>query len=95
VSHALLASRALNRRHCLRRANSVIRTLTIRAATTVICPSGDHQFDHYILNPEPAALENLLYPVLTDTQTSNRQDLLAVFHTGVPGLNTLARSPVP
>ena len=38
-----------------------------------------------ILNPEPAALENLLYPVLTDTQTTNRQDLLAVFHTGIPG----------
>ena len=55
-------------------------------------PSGDSQFDSYILRPEPAALENLLYPILTDTQTMNRQDILAVFHTGVPGLNTLART---
>jgi hypothetical protein len=55
-------------------------------------PSGDSQFDSYILSPEPAGLENLLYPVLTDTQTTNRVDLLAVFHTGVPGLNTLART---
>lgn len=53
-------------------------------------PSSDSQFDHYILNPEPARLENLLYPVLTDTQTTNRQDMLAVFHTGIPGLNQLA-----
>jgi hypothetical protein len=52
-------------------------------------PSDDAEFDPYILQPEPAALENLLYPALTDTETSNRQDLLAVFHTGVPGLNTL------
>jgi len=53
-------------------------------------PSDDSEFDKYILHPEPAGLENILYPVLTDTQTMNRQDLLAVFHTGVPGLNTLA-----
>ena len=52
-------------------------------------PKSDSRFDEYILHPEPAGLENLLYPVLTDTQTSNRQDLLAVFHTGIPGLNQL------
>ena len=55
-------------------------------------PSDDSQFDTYILNPEPAALENLLYPVITDTQTINRVDLLAVFHFGVPGLNTLPQT---
>ncbi len=52
-------------------------------------PSDDSQFDHYILAPEPARLENRFYPVLTDTQTVNRQDMLAVFHTGIPGLNQL------
>src|SRR4051812_45643218 len=52
-------------------------------------PRDDHEFDDYILNPEPAVLENLLYPVLTDTQTTNRRDLLAVFHTGIPGFNAL------
>jgi hypothetical protein len=52
-------------------------------------PSEDSQFDHYILNPEPAVLENLLYPVLETIETTNRQDLLAVFHTGIPGVNQL------
>jgi hypothetical protein len=52
-------------------------------------PQNDAQFDNYILNPEPARLENYLYPVLTDTETTNRQDLLAVFHTGIPGFNAL------
>jgi hypothetical protein len=55
-------------------------------------PQNDAQFDEYILNPEPAGLENLLYPVLTDTQTTNRQDLLAVFHTGIPGFNALPQT---
>jgi hypothetical protein len=55
-------------------------------------PSEDSDFDTYLLNPELAGLENVLYPVLQDTETANRQDLLAVFHTGVPGLNTLPQT---
>ena len=37
--------------------------------------------------PELAGLVNLLYPVLPDTQTMGRDDLVAVLLTGVPGLN--------
>jgi hypothetical protein len=50
-------------------------------------PSRDSQFAGRYLTPELAALENLLYPVLTDTETANRKDLAAVLLTGVPGLN--------
>ncbi len=50
-------------------------------------PADEEQFlDHY-LNPELAGLVNFLYPVLPDTPTTNRQDLVAVLLTGVPGLN--------
>ena len=55
-------------------------------------PSGDSQFDSFLLNPELAGLENYLYPILQDTETTNRQDILAIFHTGVPGLNTLPQT---
>jgi hypothetical protein len=50
-------------------------------------PSADAQFAGRYLAPELGALENLLYPVLTDTETTNRKDLAAVLLTGVPGLN--------
>ena len=53
-------------------------------------PSNNSRFDTYVLNPQIAGLENALYPALTDTQTANRRDsILAVFHTGIPGLNQL------
>ena len=50
-------------------------------------PNEDAQFLDRYTSPELAALVNLLYPVLPDTPTSNRQDLVAVLLTGVPGLN--------
>ncbi len=50
-------------------------------------PKDDQQFAGRYLAPELAGLENLLYPVLTDTETTNRKDLAAVLLTGVPGLN--------
>src|SRR5262249_51412251 len=69
--------------------NEVLINLRDKDRWNATDPSEDSQFDHYILNPEPAVLENLLYPVLADTDTTNRQDLLAVFHTGIPGVNQL------
>ena len=71
--------------------NEVLIALRDKDRWNATDPSADSQFDHYILNPEPAVLENLLYPVLADTETTNRVDLLAVFHTGIPGLNQLPR----
>jgi hypothetical protein len=50
-------------------------------------PADDSQFvDHY-LNPELAGLIHVLYPTLPAPPTTNRQDLVAVLLTGVPGLN--------
>jgi hypothetical protein len=50
-------------------------------------PRNDSQFLEYYTDPEPTVLENLLYPVLDDATTTNRQDLVAILLTGVPGLN--------
>ena len=46
-------------------------------------PRNDSQFLDSYRSPELASLVNLLYPVLPDTQTANRDDLVAVLLTGV------------
>jgi hypothetical protein len=48
--------------------------------------------NHY-LNPEVTSLENGLYAVLDDANTSNRTDLKAILLTGVPGLNFTGNKP--
>jgi hypothetical protein len=50
-------------------------------------PADDSQFLDRYRSPELAGLINFLYPVLPDTPTANRDDLVAVLLTGVPGLN--------
>ena len=50
-------------------------------------PAGDSQFASRYTSPELAGLVNFLYPVLPDTPTTSRDDLVAVLLTGVPGLN--------
>jgi len=50
-------------------------------------PADDVQFLNRYTSPELAGLVNFLYPVLPDTQTTNRNDLVAVLLTGVPTLN--------
>lgn len=52
-------------------------------------PRNDAQFERYYLNPEPARLINLLYnePPVMPIDTTNRQDLVTILLTGVPGLN--------
>ena len=46
-------------------------------------PRNDAQFLNYYRSPELASLVNLLYPVLPDTPTDARDDLVAVLLTGV------------
>jgi hypothetical protein len=46
-------------------------------------PADDKQFEQYYVKPELAGLVNVLYPALPDTDTDNRQDLVAVLLTGV------------
>lgn len=48
-------------------------------------PSADGQFLSYVTNPEPAALLNALYGI--SVPPTPRNDLVAVFLTGVGGLN--------
>src|SRR5262249_5376521 len=50
-------------------------------------PADDSQFADRYTSPELAGLENALYPVLDDTPTTGRGDLVAVLLTGVPTLN--------
>ncbi len=49
-------------------------------------PSGDKQFLTYYRNPEITVLENLLYPALDNANEHNRDDLVAILLTGIPGL---------
>jgi hypothetical protein len=50
-------------------------------------PKNEELFLRHFQNPELAGLVNALYPVLPDAPTRNRDDLVAVFLTGIKGLN--------
>jgi hypothetical protein len=50
-------------------------------------PADDAQFVDFYLNPEVTRLENALYDALDNANETNRQDLVAILLTGVPGLN--------
>ena len=50
-------------------------------------PSDDSQFLRYYRSPEVTKLENGLYDALDNANESNRDDLVAILLTGVPGLN--------
>jgi hypothetical protein len=54
-------------------------------------PADDAFFIRHYLNPELAGLENTLYPALDNANTTNRNDLVTVLLTGIPGLNFLAK----
>ncbi len=67
--------------------NEVVLPLSQKDKWNASEPVNDAQFLSYVLNPELAGIINALYPVTDDIPTSNRTDLVAVFLTGVPGLN--------
>jgi uncharacterized protein DUF4331 len=50
-------------------------------------PSDDSQFLRFYRSPEVTKLENALYAALDNANESNRDDLVAILLTGVPGLN--------
>jgi hypothetical protein len=54
-------------------------------------PEDDKQFEKYYRKPELAGLVNLLYPVLPDTPTMDRDDLVTILLTGIPGINQLPK----
>jgi hypothetical protein len=67
--------------------NEVIIPLGKKDRWNASDPKDDTQFLQHYTAPELAGLVNFLYPVLPDTPTTGRDDLVAVLLTGVPGLN--------
>jgi hypothetical protein len=63
--------------------NEVVVPLAFKDAWNFSRPDGDGRFGAAVLAPEMPGLMNLLYPPLVDVPTTNRQDLAAVFLTGV------------
>jgi hypothetical protein len=50
-------------------------------------PSDDSRFTRFYREPEVTRLENSLYAALDNANETNRDDLVAILLTGVPGLN--------
>jgi hypothetical protein len=65
--------------------NEIVLPLSAKDRWNASQVSDDGQFLDHVINPEPAALLNLLYGV--SVPASPRNDLVQVFLTGVPGLN--------
>jgi len=56
-------------------------------------PADDQQFLGLYRQPEVTRLENALYPVLDNAAESNRDDLVAILLTGVPGVTFTGNTP--
>ncbi|MEO8286496.1 MAG: DUF4331 domain-containing protein [Chloroflexota bacterium] len=69
--------------------NEVIIPLSQKDKWNSTNPAADAQFGTYVANPEIAGLINALYPPVINVPTTGRTDLVAVFLTGIPGLNQL------
>jgi hypothetical protein len=67
--------------------NEVVLPLSQKDRWNASLPVADAQFLSYVTNSELAGLLNALYPPLQDIPVTNRTDLVAVFLTGVAGLN--------
>ena len=68
--------------------NEVVIPLRLKDRWNSSQPKDDGQFAPYVIDPEPAALIPVLYPnVFTCAPKVPRNDLVAIFATGIPGLN--------
>lgn len=67
--------------------NEVVLPLAKKDMWNASKPVNDVQFLSHVTSPELAGIINALYPVTDDIPTTNRTDLVAVFLTGVSGLN--------
>ena len=68
--------------------NEVVIPLAKKDAFNASYPDDDAQFAQYVLNSDLAAKLNAVYNgIITPIPTTNRQDLVTVFLTGIPGLN--------
>jgi Domain of unknown function (DUF4331) len=66
--------------------NEVIIPLAGKDKFNASDPGNDHQFLPFVLDPEPARLIPVLYPGVS-VPPAPRSDLVAIFLTGIPGLN--------
>jgi hypothetical protein len=66
--------------------NEVIIPLAGKNKFNASDPRDDHQFLPFVLDPEPARLIPVLYPGVS-VPPAPRNDLVAIFLTGIPGLN--------
>ncbi len=68
--------------------NEVVIPLAKKDAFNASSPDGDSQFASFVLNSDLAAKINAVYAgIVTPIPVANRADLVAVFLTGIPGLN--------
>src|SRR5919205_862886 len=67
--------------------NEVIIPTTRKDAWNASTPDKDSQFAQYYTDPILAAVMNTLFPNVINAPEHNRDDLVAVLLTGVPGLN--------
>jgi hypothetical protein len=70
--------------------NEVVIPLGLKDRFNASDPVNDGQFASFVLNPEPARLIPVLYPGVK-VPPAPRNDLAAIFLTGIPGLNRPAR----
>ena len=66
--------------------NEVIIPLDKKDRFNASDPENDQQFASFVLDPEPARLIHVLYPTIT-VPPAPRNDLVAIFLTGIAGLN--------
>ncbi len=67
--------------------NEVVIPLGAKDRFNASEPHKDGQFAAFVLDPEPARLIPILYPVFTCFPAPPRSDIATIFLTGVPGLN--------
>ena len=67
--------------------NELVIPLALKDRFNASDPKDDAQFGAFVLDPEPARLEPFLYPVFTCFPSPPRDDIAAIFLTGIPGLN--------
>jgi hypothetical protein len=70
--------------------NEVVIPLGLKDRFNASDPRQDSQFASFVLNPEPARLIPVLYPGLK-VPPAPRNDLVAIFLTGISGLNQPAK----
>jgi hypothetical protein len=67
--------------------NELVIPLAMKDRFNASDPKDDAQFASFVLDPEPARLTPVLYPVFSCFPSAPRDDIAAIFLTGIPGLN--------